>query len=115
MKRFPLPTHYFCAVLIALNGTVNILSAWLIHHPARIALLKKILPMVVIRGSWLTAVMAGSVQLFLSYSLGRRKLLAWRIASIVLLLAIATNLLRGAFHPWPGWVPGRKPGSRKKF
>lgn len=87
-----------CAIFIALNGTVNILSAWLVHHPARIALLKKILPVVVIRGSWLTAVMAGSVQLFLSFSLGRRKLLAWQIAVGVLLLAAATSLLRGLHY-----------------
>lgn len=98
MKKFSLPIHQLCAVLIALNGTVNILSAWLIHHPARIALLKEILPMVVIRGSWLTAVMAGSVQLFLSFSLGRRKLLAWQIVSIVLLLAVATNMLHGLHY-----------------
>ena len=43
-KGFPLSAPRLCAVLVALNGTVNILSAWLVHHPARIALLKEILP-----------------------------------------------------------------------
>ncbi|MGB9905164.1 MAG: phosphatidylglycerol lysyltransferase domain-containing protein [Desulfotomaculales bacterium] len=87
-----------CAVFIALNGALNILSAWLIHHPERIAVLKKILPAVVIQGSWLTAVVAGSIQLFLSFSLGRRKLLAWRLAVGVLLLAAVTSLLRGLHY-----------------
>ncbi len=97
-KRLLLPVYQLCAILIALNGIINVLSAWLIHYPARIALLVKVLPLVVIQGSWLTLVTAGSMQLFLSFSLGRRKKLAWQIVVVVLILAMATNLLRGLHY-----------------
>ena len=94
---FPsLPVHHICAVLIALNGILNILSAWLAYHPTK--LLKAIIPPFVVRGSWLGAVMAGSVQIFLSYSLSRRKLLAWQIASLILLVAFTANLLGGLHY-----------------
>lgn len=87
--------HYLAAFLVGLTGLGNILTAWLVHHPARYIWLKHFLPWVVLRGSWLFSVIAGTVQLFLSWSLGRRKILAWRIVVVMFFISTAANLLRG--------------------
>jgi len=82
------------ALLVALNGAFGILSAWLVHHPARFTLLAHHLPVPLLRGSWLTGVLAGAVQLFLAWSLSRRKWQAWRIVVVVLLFSAGAQLLR---------------------
>ncbi|WP_169719317.1 phosphatidylglycerol lysyltransferase domain-containing protein [Desulfovirgula thermocuniculi] len=89
------PKHYLAAILVGLLGTGNILSAWLVYHPTRLFWLKHHLPWAVLRGSWLGNVFAGSAELFLSWSLGRRKAQAWRIVVLMLLVSTATSLLRG--------------------
>ncbi|MFA5385266.1 MAG: hypothetical protein WC364_11500 [Eubacteriales bacterium] len=99
MKKFTLSVnHNLVAILIAFCGVMNIMSAWLIHHPARAALLEQFLPMIVIRGSWLTAVVAGSMQLFIAFGLSKQKIQAWRITVIILCILIITNLLHGLHY-----------------
>lgn len=90
--------HHLAALAVGFMGLGNILSAWLVHHPARFLWLKHYLPWVVLRGSWLGSVLAGTVQLFLSWSLGRRKWQAWRIAVVMLLVSTCANLLRGLHY-----------------
>ncbi|SMB97652.1 phosphatidylglycerol lysyltransferase [Thermanaeromonas toyohensis ToBE] len=86
---------HLAAFLVGLLGLGNILSAWLVHHPARLFWLKQHLPWTVLRVSWLGNVFAGSAELFLSWSLVRRKTQAWRIAVFMLLISAITSLLRG--------------------
>lgn len=86
------------ALMVALNGVSNIMSVWLIHHPTRLALLKHYLPVLVLRGSWLTAAMAGSMQLFLGWSLGKRKKQAWLVTIAVLFISTGAQLLRGLYY-----------------
>lgn len=89
--RFP-HYHTLAAFGGGLMGWGNIFSAWLIYHPTRISWLRHYIPGEVLQGSWLSSVVAGSVQLFLSWSLGRRKRQAWLITVVMLL------------YPWPGSV-----------
>ncbi len=97
-NRYYLRLHYPAAFLVGLTGVGNILTAWLVHHPARFIWLKHYLPWMVLRGSWLSSVFAGTVQLFLSWSLGRRKRQAWCIAVAMFLISTAANLLRGLHY-----------------
>lgn len=93
-----IPVCYLLAWLVAVNGVVNIMSAWFIHHPARLTTLRHYLPLVVIRGSWLTGVLAGSAQLFLAWSLARRKKMAWLVTLLVLVLSTVTQLINGRHY-----------------
>jgi len=90
--------HNLVAILIAFSGVMNVMSAWLIHHPARAAFLEQLLSMIVIRGSWLTAVVAGSMQLFIAFGLSKRKIQAWRITVIILCILFITSLLHGLHY-----------------
>ncbi|MGB9792724.1 MAG: phosphatidylglycerol lysyltransferase domain-containing protein [Thermacetogeniaceae bacterium] len=86
------------ACLVSLMGLANILSAWLVHHHPHFHRLVHSLPGAVLQGGWLGNVIAGSVQLFLSWSLARRKRQAWLITVIVLFVATVSALLRGPHY-----------------
>ncbi|MGI9863057.1 hypothetical protein SDD30_16905, partial [Moorella naiadis] len=98
VRKWLLCRHTLAAFGVGLIGVANILSAWLVYHPARVGWLRHYLPWVVLRGSWLSSVVAGSVQLFLSWSLGRRKRQAWLITVAMLLVSTGSNLLRGLHY-----------------
>ena len=83
------------AVLTALMGTVNLLSATFPSLPDRIAALEQYFPLEVRQGSHLTSVLAGFALLVLSVNLGRRKRMAWGLTSVILILSIFSHLLKG--------------------
>ena len=83
------------AILTGLMGMVNVFSGATPALRARMLLLEQWLPLEVSQGSHLTAVLAGFALLVLAGSLWRRKRAAWIITLIVLLISIASHLLKG--------------------
>jgi len=83
------------ALLTALMGVVNILSAVTPSLMERLRLLEKYSPLEVTRGGHLTSALAGFALLLLASSLWRRKRVAWLLTIIVLAGSILTHLLKG--------------------
>jgi phosphatidylglycerol lysyltransferase len=83
------------AILTALMGLVNLVSATFPALMERLKVLERILPLEVRRGSHLTAALAGFALLILADSLLRRKRLAWVMTVIVLLISAVSHLLKG--------------------
>jgi phosphatidylglycerol lysyltransferase len=83
------------AVLTALMGAINVLSASMPAMANRLAMLEQFSPLEVRRGSHLTAVLAGFTLLVLAGSLWRRKRVAWWITLGVLVVSSASHLLKG--------------------
>jgi phosphatidylglycerol lysyltransferase len=83
------------AVLAAVMGFVNILSAVrpAMHH--RLALLEQYSPFGVSTGGHLTSALAGFALLVLSIGLWRRKRVAWTLALAILILSIPVHLIKG--------------------
>src|SRR5574342_321465 len=83
------------AILTALMGLVNLVSATFPALMERLKLLEGILPLEVRRGSHLTAALAGFALFILADSLLRRKRVAWAMTIIVLLISAVSHLLKG--------------------
>ena len=99
MKSKPAPSEetlvHIVALLTALMGAINFLSAITPSMQYRLRLLEPYLPFSVTRGGHLTSALAGFALLLLSVSLWRRKQLAWILTLIILLISIFAHLLKG--------------------
>ena len=83
------------AILTALMGLVNLVSATFPALMDRLIVLEKIFPLEVRRGSHLTAALAGFALLILADSLGRRKRVAWGMTILILLISALSHILKG--------------------
>lgn len=83
------------ALVTAIAGIVNVLSAIVPPLRDRLAVLRGILPLVVRQGARLTSVLSGFGLLLLAGNLWRRKRAAWLLALGVLGISIVSDLLRG--------------------
>jgi phosphatidylglycerol lysyltransferase len=83
------------AVVTALAGIVNVLSAVLPALGDRLAILRRILPLVLRQGARLATVLSGFGLLLLAGTLWRRKRVAWLLALILLCISIVSHLLKG--------------------
>jgi phosphatidylglycerol lysyltransferase len=85
----------FAAILVALMGIINILSAVTPSLADRLALLENFLPLEVRHGGHLTAALAGFSLLILAGNLNRRKLVAWLLTLVVLGVSMVSHLVKG--------------------
>jgi phosphatidylglycerol lysyltransferase len=85
----------FAAVLVALMGIVNILSAVTPSLSYRLAILEDFFPLEVRHGGHLTAALAGFALLILAGNLSRRKLVAWVLTLAVLGISMVSHLVKG--------------------
>jgi phosphatidylglycerol lysyltransferase len=85
----------FTAVLVALMGLINVLSAVTPSLASRAAILEKFSPLEVRHGGHLTAALAGFALLVLASHLARRKRVAWLITLGVLGISMVSHLLKG--------------------
>jgi len=92
---FELASVRSVALLTALMGVMNMLSAVRPSLMERLRLLEKFSPLEVTRGGHLTSALAGFALLLLASSLWRRKRVAWLLTTIVLAGSIVTHLLKG--------------------
>jgi len=85
----------FAAILVALMGIINVLSAVTPSLAERMKLLEKYSPLEVQHGGHLTAALAGFALLLLAGNLGRRKRVAWWLALSVLMISAISHLVKG--------------------
>jgi phosphatidylglycerol lysyltransferase len=85
----------FAAILVALMGIINVLSAVTPSLAERLALLEQFSPLEVQRGGHLTAALAGFGLLALAGNLSRRKRVAWMMTLFVLGISIISHMLKG--------------------
>lgn len=85
----------FAAILVALMGVVNVLSAVTPSLADRLKLLEQYSPLEVRHGGHLTAALAGFALLVLAGNLARRKRVAWALTLIVLGLSAASHMIKG--------------------
>jgi phosphatidylglycerol lysyltransferase len=83
------------ALLTALVGVVNLLSAVTPSLPDRIRWLEEFLPFPIRAGAHVFASMIGFLLLVLAANLLRRKRVAWLLTVVLLTLSIASNLIKG--------------------
>ncbi|MBW4693041.1 MAG: DUF2156 domain-containing protein [Lyngbya sp. HA4199-MV5] len=86
---------WLVAILTGLVGLVNLLSAVTPSVPERRALLELVFPFTVRAGGRIAAASAGFLLLLLATHLLRRKRIAWVLAVGILVLSIASNLIKG--------------------
>ncbi len=95
-KRVPRITHArVAAILTAIMGIVNMVSATTPGLRSRVRWLMGISPLEVRFGSHLTAVLLGFALVVLAYGLWRHKHAAWLLTIAVLLGSAAAHLLKG--------------------
>lgn len=85
----------FAAILVALMGVINVLSAVTPSLADRMKLLEQFSPLEVRHGGHLTAALAGFALLMLARNLARRKRVAWTLTLIVLGISALSHLLKG--------------------
>jgi phosphatidylglycerol lysyltransferase len=85
----------FTAILVAIMGVVNILSAVTPSLAERMRLLEEYSPFEVTHGGHLTAALAGIALIGLARSLDRRKHVAWILTEILLGLSIISHMVKG--------------------
>jgi phosphatidylglycerol lysyltransferase len=85
----------FAAILVAIMGVINVISAVTPSLADRLKLLEQYSPLEVQRGGHLTAVLAGFALLLLARGLWRRKHIAWFVALVVLGLSIVSHMVKG--------------------
>jgi phosphatidylglycerol lysyltransferase len=85
----------FAAILVALMGIINVLSAVTPSLAGRLAILEQVSPLEVQRGGHLTAALAGFGLLALAGNLSRRKHVAWILTLVILGLSIISHMLKG--------------------
>jgi phosphatidylglycerol lysyltransferase len=103
MRMFGSPRHAltedwgvrFAAILVAVMGAVNVLSAVTPSLADRLAVLRQYSPLEVRHGGHLTAALAGFALLMLASSLGRRKRMAWALTLIALGISAISHLVKG--------------------
>jgi phosphatidylglycerol lysyltransferase len=83
------------AVVTAVMGFVNILSALRPTMQHRLALLEEYSPFGVSTGGHLTAALAGFALLVLSVGLWRRKRVAWTLTLAILIISVPVHILKG--------------------
>lgn len=83
------------AILVALMGLVNLLSAVTPSLADRLRLLGKVSPLEVRHGGHLTAALAGFALFLLAVNLARRKYIAWLLTLIVLAISVLSHLVKG--------------------
>ena len=83
------------AILTAFVGILNLISAVTPGIPERIAILQKFYPFEVRAGSHIFAAMSGFILLTLASRLWRRKRVAWILATGLVTVSIASNLVKG--------------------
>jgi phosphatidylglycerol lysyltransferase len=83
------------AILTALMGVTNVLSAVTPSLRARIQMIEAFAPLVVRQGSHLTAAIAGFALILVARNLWRRKRAAWVAAMVMLVLSAASHILKG--------------------
>ncbi|HLO13300.1 MAG TPA: phosphatidylglycerol lysyltransferase domain-containing protein [Anaerolineales bacterium] len=83
------------ALLTALMGVVNVLSAITPSLMYRLRLLAEYSPFTVSRGGHLASALAGFALLLLSANLWRRKQMGWLLTLLVLIASIPIHLLKG--------------------
>ena len=86
---------WIVALMTGLVGVVNLISAVTPSLPSRVLLLKDIFPFEVRAGSHIFAAVTGFILLTLASRLLRRKKVAWILTVILLLISIASNLIKG--------------------
>jgi phosphatidylglycerol lysyltransferase len=85
----------FVALLTAMMGIVNVISAITPSLSARIQVLERYSPLEIRHGSHLTAALAGFALLMLAGNLWRHKQTAWMLTIIVLGISSVSHLLKG--------------------
>ena len=85
----------FAAVLVALMGVINVLSAVTPSLANRLKVLEQYSPLEVQRGGHLTAALAGFALLVLARGLWRRKRVAWLLSLVTLGLSIIGHMVKG--------------------
>ena len=98
LQRFlflPLLSVRLVALLTALLGVVNVLSALSPALVERLTIIEQFAPLEVRDGSYLAAVLAGFALLVLATNLWRRKYVAWLLTLIVLAVSAIAHLLKG--------------------
>ena len=85
----------FAAILVALMGVINVISAVTPSLSDRIKILETFSPLEVRHGGHLTAALAGIALLALAGSLARRKRVAWLLTLGVLGISIISHLTKG--------------------
>jgi len=83
------------ALLTALMGVVNVLSAVTPSLHGRLMLLERFLPVEAHRGAHLAAALIGFALLMLAGNLWRRKRVAWLLTMILLGISAVSHLLKG--------------------
>jgi len=83
------------ALLTALMGLINLVSAVTPTMPRRLALVRQYIPLVVRHGSRLSAALAGFALLLLARNLWRNKYTAWVLTMVVLAVTALSQLLKG--------------------
>ncbi len=86
---------HLVALLTALMGAINVLSAITPSMRSRLRLLEQFSPFSVTIGGHLTSALAGFALLLLSVSLWRRKQVGWMMTLIILVISILAHLLKG--------------------
>ncbi len=94
------------AMLVALMGIVNVLSAVTPSLASRLAILERVSPLEVRHGGHLTAALAGFALLMLASSLWRRKRVAWLLALVVLTVSTVSHLVKGLDYEEAGLAMG---------
>ncbi len=85
----------FAAILVALMGIINVISAVTPSLSDRMRLIEQYSPLEVRHGGHLTAALAGFALLILARNISRRKRVAWVLTLIVLGISAASHLLKG--------------------
>lgn len=85
----------FAAVIVAVMGAINVLSAVTPSLAVRLKILEQYSPLEVQRGGHLTAALAGFALLVLARGLWRRKHVAWVLSIFTLLLTIIGHMVKG--------------------
>ncbi len=83
------------AILVALMGMINVLSAVTPSLANRLAILEKYSPLGVLRGGHLTAALSGFALILLAGNLARRKRLAWLLTLGILGISMISHLVKG--------------------
>jgi phosphatidylglycerol lysyltransferase len=83
------------ATFVFLCGAVNIVSALILISPPRLQWLHENLPLEVLHGSRSLVVLAGLLEMALSWSLLRRKRRGWALAVILLASSTLLHLVKG--------------------
>ena len=86
---------WLVAIFTGLIGILNLISAVTPGLPERIAILQDIYPFEVRAGSHIFAAVSGFILLTLASRLLRRKRVAWILTIVLLIISIASHLLKG--------------------